>query len=310
VLLRRHKVQQKRLMQGRLMNVLFPRIPIWDPDRFLCRWLPVVEKLLSWWGAIIWLVVVGTAVAVVAPHWDVLQHDLRNAMNMSQDPRNWLVFLTVFWFIKFFHECGHAFMCRRFGGEVHEMGIMFLVFVPTPYVDASTAWAFPSRWARMAVGAGGMIVEVFIAALLCFVWVNTTPGVPVWGFPIHELTSYVIFIASFTTIIFNANPLLRYDGYYMLSDYLEIPNLQMRSREYLMGLIKRHVWRLKLQQPLPPPWQRVEVFIYGLLSTIYRVFVGVVMTWRGPKNPAMSVTIPPAKAIHAPMPIISSADER
>src|SRR4051794_10511735 len=76
VLLRRHKVQQKRLMQGRMMNVLFPRIPLWDPDRFLCRWLPVVEKLLSWWGAIVWLIVVGAAITVVAPHWDVLQHDL------------------------------------------------------------------------------------------------------------------------------------------------------------------------------------------------------------------------------------------
>jgi len=155
------------------------------------------------------------------------------------------------------------------------MGIMFLVFVPTPYVDASTAWAFPSRWARMAVGAGGMIVELFVAGLMCFLWVNSTPGVSVWGIPVHEVCSYVIFIASITTVIFNANPLLRYDGYYMLSDFLEIPNLQMRSREYLMGLIKRHVWRLKLQQPLPPPGQRVLLFVYGILSGIYRVFVGV-----------------------------------
>jgi putative peptide zinc metalloprotease protein len=199
------------------------------------------------------------------------------ALQNSANPANWLLYLAVFWAIKFIHECGHAFMCRRFGGEVHEMGIMFLVFVPTPYVDASTAWAFPSRWARMAVGAGGMIIEVFVAALLCFVWVNTTPGVRVAGLPLHELTSYVIFIASITTVMFNANPLLRYDGYYMLSDYLEIPNLQMKSREYLMGLIKRHIWRLKLQQPLPPPWQRVELFFYGIASTIYRVFVGIVI---------------------------------
>lgn len=277
VLLRRHKVQQKRLMQGRLMNVLFPRIPLWDPDRFLCRWLPVVKPFLSFWGTMLWLAVVIGAVATVAPHWKQLYADLMGALQMSGDPRNWLLFLAVFWGIKFIHECGHAFMCRRFGGEVHEMGIMFLVFIPTPYVDASTAWAFPSRWARMAVGAGGMIVELFVAALLCFVWVSTSPGVPIFGIPVHELTSYVIFIASITTVIFNANPLLRYDGYYMLSDYLEIPNLQMKSREYLMGLIKRHIWRLKLQQPLPPPWQRVELFVYGIASTCYRVFVGVVI---------------------------------
>jgi putative peptide zinc metalloprotease protein len=219
--------------------------------------------------------VVGLAIGVVAPHFKMLQADFQQALQNSQDPRYWVMFLGVFWIIKFIHECGHAFMCRRFGGEVHEMGIMFLVFVPTPYVDASTAWAFPSRWARMAVGAGGMIVELFVAALMCFVWVKTTPGIPIWGIPVHEVCSYVIFIASITTVIFNANPLLRYDGYYMLSDFLEIPNLQMRSREYLFGLIKRHVWRLKLQQPLPPPGQRVLLLIYGILSGIYRVFVGV-----------------------------------
>jgi putative peptide zinc metalloprotease protein len=277
VLLRRHKVQQKRMMQGRLMNVLFPRIPLWDPDRFLVRWMPVVGPMLSKWGAIVWLLFVGAAIAVVAPKYGVLQADFMRALDMSGQPSQWLIFLAVFWVIKFIHECGHAFFCRRFGGEVHEMGIMFLVFVPTPYVDASTAWAFPSRWARMAVGAGGMIFELFIAAIAAFVWAGTSPGVPVWGIDLHGLTSYVIFIASITTIIFNANPLLRYDGYYMLSDFLEIPNLQMKSREYMMGLIKRHIWRLKLQQPLPPPVQRVELLVYGILSTIYRIFVGIMI---------------------------------
>src|SRR3954463_2630983 len=110
VLLRRHKVQQKRLMQGRLMNVLFPRIPLWDPDRFLCRWLPVVRPFLSWWGTILWLSVVIGAIATVAPHWDILYKDLMNALQSSGDPRNWLLYLCVFWAIKFIHECGHAFM--------------------------------------------------------------------------------------------------------------------------------------------------------------------------------------------------------
>ncbi len=275
VLLRRHKVQQKRQMQGRMMNLLFPRIPLWDPDRFLCRWLPVVGLMLGRIGGLLWLLVVGGAIAMVAPHFDLLQHDFSKAMQMSQDPRNWLVFLAVFWGIKFFHECGHAFMCRRFGGEVHEMGIMFLVFVPTPYVDASTAWGFPSRWQRMAVGAGGMIFELFIAACLVPAWLATSNGASLGGFQIHDLLSYVIFIASITTLVFNANPLLRYDGYYMLSDWLEIPNLQMKSKEYLQGLIKRHIWRLRSPVPLPPIWQRVQLFIYGVLSSVYRVFVGV-----------------------------------
>jgi putative peptide zinc metalloprotease protein len=268
VLLRRHKQQMKRKMQGRLMNVLFPRIPIWDPDRFLCRWMPVVRPLLSKGGAVLWLIVVLAACAAIAPRWDEVTAAARNSIA----PGNWLWLWAVFVGIKFIHECGHAFACRRFGGEVHEMGIMFLVFIPTPYVDASTAWAFPSRWARMFVGAAGMIVELFVAAIMAFVWLNTSP---------NELTNQLAYntmlIASVSTIVFNANPLLRYDGYYMLSDFLEIPNLQRKSTEYILGLVKRHVFRVKATQPLPPVWQRVQLFTYGVLSTIYRVFVGVMI---------------------------------
>src|SRR5436190_17999267 len=125
----------------------------------------------------------------------------------------------MFWILKFCHEMGHAFACRRFGGECHEMGIMFLVFIPTPYVDASSAWAFPSRWQRMFVGAAGMIVELFVASLCAFAWLHTNPYVPLWGIPVHQLAYNAMLIASVSTVIFHANPLLRYDGYYMLSDF-------------------------------------------------------------------------------------------
>ncbi|HWP39587.1 MAG TPA: site-2 protease family protein [Tepidisphaeraceae bacterium] len=281
ILLRRHKKQMQRKLQGRLMNVLFPRIPLWDPDRFLVRWMPLARVLLSRLGAILWLVAVIAALAMVAPEWNRLKAQAYEAINISQHPKNFFWGFLVFWVIKFIHECGHAFACRRFGGEVHEMGIMFLVFIPTPYVDASTAWAFPNKWARMFVGAAGMVVEMFVAAICAIAWVYVAPGTLT-----SDLLCYAMIIASFTTVVFNANPLLRYDGYYMLSDYLEIPNLQMKSREYVLGLIKRHVFRIKPLQPLPPPMQRVQLFVYGVLSTIYRVFVGIMIilmvTWQVP----------------------------
>ncbi len=271
VLLRRHKVQMQRKMQGRLMNLLFPRIPLWDCDKFLVRWMPVMRHLLSKWGALGWFIVVIAALVVVLPRYsgpDGLKEAAKNAI----DPKNWLWLWATVVFIKFIHECGHAFACRRFGGEVHEMGIMFLVFIPTPYVDASSAWAFPSKWPKIFVGAAGMIVEIFFAAICAFVWANTSPQTL-----INQLSYNAMLFASVSTILFNANPLLRYDGYYMLSDYLEIPNLQQKSREYMFGLIKRHVFRIKSQQPLPPPWQRAQLLIYGILSTIYRVFIGILI---------------------------------
>ncbi len=267
VLLRRHKRMVKQQWQGRLMNVMFPRIPLWDPDRFLCRWMPVVKPFLSWVGSLLWIAVVMSAVFMLVPKWP----QLKTAASKATNPNNWPFLWATFVLIKLIHELGHAFSCRRFGGEVHELGVMFLVFIPTPYVDASSAWSFPSKWAKMFVGAGGMIIELFVAAIMAFIWAKTAPGT------IHDLAYNTMLIASVSTVGFNANPLLRYDGYYILSDYLEIPNLRQKAQEYAMGLIKRHLFGVKSQQPLPPVGQRVWLFIYAIASGIYRVFVGIMI---------------------------------
>jgi len=276
VLLRRHKQLSKRKMQNRLMNVLFPRIPLWDPDQFLKRWMPLVKLGLSKFGVLVWLAVVGTAIFFVGSMWNEPGHSVREAanyaINIKNNPVNAIYLWGVFVLIKLIHELGHAFSCRRFGGECHELGIMFLVFIPTPYVDASTAWQFSNKWQRIFVGAGGMIVELFVAALATFVWANVDPH-----HLVGQLAFNVMLVAGVTTIVFNANPLLRYDGYYILSDFLEIPNLRQKSSEYALGLLKRHVFGVKLQQPLPPPLQRFWLFTYAIASTIYRTFVGIMI---------------------------------
>ena len=265
VLLRRHKKLTERKMKGRLMNILFPRIPLWDPDRFLRTWMPVVGPTISKIGAIIWLAVMVFAIARLAPEWGRVQQ----AAIDSIAPHNWMWLWAVFVVIKLIHELGHAFACRRFGGECHEMGIMFLVFIPTPYVDASSAWSFPNKWHRIFVGAAGMIVELFVAAIIALIWLQMNPGTLA-----AQLMFNAMLVASVSTVVFNANPLLRYDGYYMLSDWLEIPNLRQKSSEYTLGLIKRHIFRVKQMQPLPPVGQRVWLFFYSITASIYRIFVG------------------------------------
>src|SRR4051812_5465699 len=301
VLLRRHKQLTKRKMQNRFMNVLFPRIPRGTPTASpaagsplsrLCparsargscfwaagrrsRWMPLVRLMLSRFGAVVWLLVVGAAVAMIAPHWNSTDpHSLKkaaaDAINIRHDPINLVLLWGVFVGIKAIHELGHAFSCRRFGGECHELGIMFLVFIPTPYVDASSAWSFPNKWHRIFVGAAGMIVELFFASLCAFIWVSVDPQSL-----LGRLTFNAMLVASVTTVVFNANPLLRYDGYYILSDFLEIPNLRQKSSEYALGLIKRHLFRVKQFQPLPPPVQRAWLLTYAVASSIYRVMIGI-----------------------------------
>jgi hypothetical protein len=259
----------QRRLQGRLMNILFPRIPLWDLDSFLVRWMPVMKALfLNSFGIILWLGVVIAAIAVIAPKWDQLKTDAGNAI----EPGNWPWLWATFVIIKLIHELGHGFFCRRFGGEVHELGVMFLVFVPAPYVDASSAWSLPNKWQRILVGAGGMIFELFVAAICAFIWAYTNPNTLT-----HKLAYNTMLIASVSTVIFNANPLLRYDGYYMLSDWLEIPNLRQKSMEYSFGLIKRHLFRVKSPIPLPPVGQRFWLLLYAITSGAYRIFIGVMI---------------------------------
>jgi putative peptide zinc metalloprotease protein len=171
-------------------------------------------------------------------------------------------------FIKTLHEFGHAYFCRKFGGEVHVMGILLMIFTPVPYVDATSSWGFAEKRRRLLVGAAGMIVELFVAALAVFVWVGTSPGV------VHSLAYNLIFIASVSTVLFNVNPLLRFDGYYLLSDWLEIPNLAQRANRQLRHLWEHYVYGVKKSES--PASSRAEagwLTTYGIASGIYRVFL-------------------------------------
>jgi putative peptide zinc metalloprotease protein len=178
--------------------------------------------------------------------------------------------------VKVVHELSHAFACKKFGrlnqsgGEVHNMGVMFLVFVPLPYLDASSAWAFRNKWHRAVVGAAGIMAEFALAAVAVLVWVNTSPGT------VHLIAYNVIFVASVSTLLFNGNPLLRFDAYYVLSDLIEMPNLAQRSTGYLYYLVKRYAWGLKgLHSMVKGMGERVWLVVYGTTSTAYRLFISI-----------------------------------
>jgi putative peptide zinc metalloprotease protein len=223
-------------------------------------------------GLLIWLACLGWGVYSLMGHWDDLSRRAGGVLSVENLP----LLYVAFTLIKAIHEFGHAFACKKFGeesgsgGEVHIMGIMFLVFTPMPYVDASSSWAFRSKWHRMIVGAAGMYVEMAVAGLAAVVWANTSAGA------VNAIAYNVMFIASVSTVIFNANPLLRYDGYYMLSDVLEIPNLAQRGKEYLYYLVKKYAWGVRqAQNPSHSPGERAWLLSYALCSTVYRWFICV-----------------------------------
>ncbi|MBI2217835.1 MAG: hypothetical protein HYU51_11100 [Candidatus Rokubacteria bacterium] len=266
-LLRRYEERQRRVSWSRWLSPLSWRFPLFDPGRIVGTFSPLVSPLFSVPGLVLWLLVVGTGLVLAGVHWRDLTE---NVLDRILLPQNALLLWLCFPVVKAIHEFGHAFAVKAFGGEVHDMGIMLLVFTPIPYVDASSATAFRSKWQRIVVGLAGMGVELPLAAMALLVWVSAEPGT------VRTLAYNVVLIAGISTILFNANPLLRYDGYYVLADLLEIPNLYNRSRAWLGYVVERYLFGRKTAEPPPStPGERAWFLVYAVSSFLYRVLVVV-----------------------------------
>ena len=256
----------KRLaLAQRLRSPLSIRIPLIDPHRILDRASIVGRIAFSRAGFLIWLIAVGYAAIEAGTYWNELTGNLVDRVLSAE---NLPLMMLAFVCSKLAHELGHGFAVKRWGGAVHEMGIMFLVFAPVPYVDASSSSAFQSKWQRAAVGAAGVYFEMLLAALALMLWLNVQPGL------LHSLAFNLMFVASVSTLLFNANPLLRYDGYYVFSDLLGIVNLGSRANRYFMYLVKRWVLRLKdTPAPMLGRGERGWLVFYAIASFFYRLFI-------------------------------------
>lgn len=263
-LFERYRERRQREVRSFWLNIMFLRLPLLDPDTFLNRILPFIRLAFSKLGAVVWTFVFLAGVKGALEHAPALARQSEGIL----EPSNLFLLYLGLVLVKSLHELGHAAACKRFGGEVHVLGVMLLIFTPVPYMDATSSWGFRSRWHRALVGAAGMIVELFIAALAVLVWANTAPGA------LHSLAYNIIFVASVSTLLFNLNPLLRYDGYYILSDLLEIPNLYQRALAQIRYYAERHLFAVRrAQAPARSVREAAWLTTFGLTSNIYRIVV-------------------------------------
>ena len=263
LLRRSHRIAQRKTL-ATLLSPLAIRIPLLDPDRMLDRWFPWYRPLFGPFGLLLWLTVVGIGLMRMVQHWTELTQDISDRILA---PENLVIMLLVFPLLKAIHEFGHACAVKAWGGEVHEMGIMLLVLMPIPYVDASSASTFPEKYRRVIVGAAGMVAEVFVASVAFFFWLELEPG---W---LRAVLFNVMLIAGISTVLFNANPLLRFDGYYIFADLLEIPNLRARGVQYLQSVFERRLFGVKTPAPESSVRERVWLVFFTIASFIYRLFV-------------------------------------
>lgn len=258
--------QRKKAFQN-VKNPLGIRIPIWDPNRFLDATSKYVNPVFSKTGAIIWFVLVAFGLISAAQNFDSLTLNITDRV-LSGD--SLLMIAILYPVIKSIHELGHAYAVKKWGGEVHEIGIMLIVFFPVPYVDATASWEFRDKRKRALVAAMGVIVELLISALAIMVWASAEPGL------LRAIAYTAAFIAGVSTLLFNGNPLLRFDGYYVFSDMVEMPNLGPKSTRHLQHLFQYYV--LNNTHAVPVALDKSEArlfFFYGIASLVYRLLVMV-----------------------------------
>ncbi len=272
-LLEKRQTDRKQKWMQHISGVLFIRFPGVDPEPILRRLYPLVRPLLSGAGIALMLALGVIALASLVSHWDRFLSEFP-AMQQWLQLRSMLILGSVIAGTKVLHELGHAVVCKHFGGECHQIGPMLLVFTPALYCDTSDSWTLPNRFARAAVGMAGIFTEIFLASIAAIVWASTGPTL------VHYIAMNVMVVCSVSTLLFNANPLLRYDGYYVLSDLCDVPNMGQKSRGVLSQLAGRLALGIEAEDEEPISGQeRFWLTVYAVAAFVYRWVLTLFILW-------------------------------
>lgn len=266
-LLKQEKQGKKKKLFSLFTNILYLRLPGWDPERTLVWLYPKMKWIFHPWVVFISVAFVLSASLLVLVQFEQFTNKLPEFHQFFGWPN--LIYLWVsIGLAKIIHEFGHGLTCKHYGKECHEMGVMLLVFSPCMYCDVTDSWMLKNKWQRILIGAAGMYIEILISAFALYFWWFSQPGL------FHFLSLNVFFITTISTVIFNANPLMRFDGYYMMSDFLEIPNLRAKSDKLLADTFAWYCLGIhQKKDPFEPESGRFWFVLYAISAAFYRWFI-------------------------------------
>lgn len=253
---------------GGLSRYLFFRVPLFSCDAFLDRTYKLFAPMFSRGAAIAWLFALLTCVGIVIANAKRFADPLGTLMAAD----NLVVMWSLLLGLKVVHEFGHAYACKHFGGRVPEMGAYFMMLSPCAYVDASASWGFPARIQRVIVAMGGMYFESIAAMFALIVWCFTGPG------PVNSAAQLVVFLSTVITVGFNINPLMKYDGYYALSDALGLPHLQADAVSEFKGVVKKVLFGINHTTVAATDIGRVAYQLFGCATAVWRVLIMVAIS--------------------------------
>ena len=255
-------------------NLLAWRVRLADPSAWLDRLQPLQRFLFSRAAFGVWLLGVLSLAVLAAQHGPALW---AHAQRWMTTPRFTVLALLLYVPIKLIHETAHGMAVRRWGGQVHEAGVTLMMLMPVPYVDASAATGFVQRRHRIAVAAAGIMAELAIAFMALVMWLALGDGL------LRDAAFVALSICSVSTLLFNANPLQRLDGYYIATDALALPNLAPRSRAWWHGALVRRLTRSHAAEAMPvAAGERPWLVAYAPLAWAYSVVVSALaVAWLG-----------------------------
>lgn len=270
-MLSRFRKQRFNRWKQSYFNPLSIKIPLFYPDLWFEKQRNWSDKLFSRMALAVWLILVLPAMFLVGQHWNALTENFSDRVLASH---NLFILWLTYPVVKSIHEWAHGMAVKAWRGSVREIGLLLIFFMPVPYVDASSSYRFVSKWHRAAVSAAGIMAELLLGALAMYVWLWAEAGT------VRALAFNVILISGVSTLLINGNPLMRYDGYYILTDILEIPNLAQRAKTYWVYLSDRFLFGSRdAKPPVGIETERFWLLSYGAVAPVYRLIIMLSLIW-------------------------------
>jgi putative peptide zinc metalloprotease protein len=267
----RYRRQRRARLKQTWINPLSIKLPLLYPVAWFERRAALARRLFTATTLLLWLALVAPAALLAWQHWQGLTENLSDRVLAAS---NVVLLWFVYPLVKAVHECAHGMAVKAFGGTVREIGLMFIVFTPVPYVDATSSYRFASKWRRALVAAAGIMAELALGAVAVYVWLTAEPGL------VTAVAFNVILIAGVSTVLVNGNPLMRYDGYFVFCDVLEMPNLAQRATQYWTYLIDRYAFGSRdAEPPIESSGERRILFVYGAVAPVYRLAITIGLIW-------------------------------
>lgn len=256
--------KQSQLLNRILQSYLFLKIPVWSPDKFLSKTLYIVQAICNKWLLIFYFFLAICGFISLIANWSEFETAILGSLNFAGLVKYGVTII----FLKVLHEFAHGYAAKSAGIRVRRFGIGLIVFFPRFFTDLTDAWRIAKRHHRVLIDAAGILAEGLIGGIAILFWAHSGPGI------IKTLSYYIFTVSLINTTLINGNPFIRYDGYYILMDSLNIDNLQQRSRLLIVKAFREGLFGIKTPLSFSyTGWKKLLLILYGISSFIYRIFL-------------------------------------